>query len=146
MLAFSPGITDADERKVLSSYDWQLADMQGNRVDFNAFKGKKIVINFWATWCPPCVAEMPSMQALYDDYGDQVVFIFVTNEDKATVSTFLQKNDYTFPVYQPRSIAPAELQSKALPTTYLISEKGEIVIHKTGAADWNTEKVRGLLE
>ncbi|MCK4562835.1 MAG: TlpA family protein disulfide reductase, partial [Flavobacteriaceae bacterium] len=59
---------DKDERIKLSTYDWQLADAQGNKVDFNTFKNKVIVVNFWATWCPPCIAEMPAFEKLYQDY------------------------------------------------------------------------------
>ena len=146
LFAFSPSVENAEDRKVLQSYDWQLADMNGKRVDFSTFKGKKVLVNFWATWCPPCIAEMPSMQALYHDYGDQVVFLFVTHDDKAAIEKFITKHGYTFPIYHEVSPAPVELESNALPTTYLINEKGEILIDKTGAADWNSDKVRSLLE
>jgi thiol-disulfide isomerase/thioredoxin len=146
LFAFSPSVQDVEDREVLQSYDWQLADMNGTQVDLSTFRGKKVLVNFWATWCPPCIAEMPSMQALYDDYSDKVVFLFVTNDDKATVEKFITKHGYTLPIYHEMSPAPAELQSSALPTTYLINEKGEILIDKTGAADWNSEQVRSLLE
>lgn len=145
LLAFSPGVESADDRVVLQEYNWQLQDMDGQVVDFKSFKDKKILVNFWATWCPPCIAEMPSMQALYEDYSDKVAFVFVTNDDRAVVAKFINKNGYTFPIYQAVSAAPSELESDALPTTYLINEKGEILIDKTGAANWNSKSVRELL-
>ena len=146
LFAFSPSIESEGKRDQLDNYNWNLVDMEGKRVDFNQFKGKKILINFWATWCPPCIAEMPSMQALYDDYEDKVVFLFITNDEDAAISKFLSKHEYTFPIYREGSEAPKLLHTNSLPTTYLINETGEIVIDKTGAADWNTEKVRALLD
>ena len=146
LLAFSPGIEAEGKRDVLTDYNWNLTDLQGNTVDFNQFKGKKIVVNFWATWCPPCVAEMPSMQELYSDYKDKVVFLFITNDDNEALQKFKEKYNYDIPVYREKSRTPALLQSNSLPTTYVINEKGEIVIDKTGAADWNSGKVRALLE
>ncbi|MBT8327121.1 MAG: TlpA family protein disulfide reductase [Bacteroidia bacterium] len=146
LFAFSPSIENVDERAKLDSYNWNLVDLNGKTVDFNDYKGKKIIVNFWATWCPPCVAEMPSMQALYNDYKDKVVFLFVTNENEPAITKFLDKNDYTLPIFKSVSVPPKVLQTKSLPTTYLINEEGEIVIDKTGAADWNSDKVRALLD
>lgn len=146
LLAFSPGVESEDDRIVLQNYNWKLQDMNGQIVDFNSFKGKKVLVNFWATWCPPCIAEMPSMQALYNDYKDKAVFIFVTNDERAVIDKFIKKYGYTFPIYQAVSAAPSELETNALPTTYLIDENGKILIDKTGAADWNSETVRELLD
>ena len=146
LFAFSPSVESVDERVKLESYNWELVDLNGNSVDFNDFKGKKILVNFWATWCPPCIAEMPSLQALYSDYKNKVVFLFVTNEDDAAISKFLSKNNYDIPIYRRISTPPKAIQTNSLPSTFLINEAGEIVIDKTGAADWNTDKVRALLD
>lgn len=146
LLAFSPSVTAESKRDVLTDYNWKLVDLEGNAVDFNQYRGKKIVLNFWATWCPPCIAEMPSMQALYDDYTDKAVFLFVTNDDDEKIQKFLAKDMYTFPIYKEVSLAPELLQTNSLPTTFVINEKGEILIDKTGAANWNSEKVRALLD
>jgi thiol-disulfide isomerase/thioredoxin len=146
LIAFSPGVEEKNEREQLQNYNWLLQSLDGNQVNFKEFEGKKILVNFWATWCPPCIAEMPSMQALYDDYGDKAVFLFVTNDDQDAIDKFMAKNNYSFPIYQARTAAPSELQTNSLPTTYVINEEGEILIDKTGAADWNSETVRGLLD
>lgn len=146
LLAFSPGVESAEDRIVLQDYNWKLQDMHGQIVDFSDFKGKKVFVNFWATWCPPCIAEMPSMQALYADYQDKAVFVFVTNDDEVIVENFIDKYGYTFPIYKVVSAAPSELETDVLPTTYLINEKGEILIDKTGVADWNSKSVRELLD
>lgn len=146
LIAFSPSVENEADREVLVDYNWNLRAMNGEAVDFNSFNDKKILVNFWATWCPPCIAEMPSMQALYDDYKGKAVFVFVTNDDKAAIDKFIKKHNYTFPIYQAVSSAPLLLETSTLPTTYLINEKGEILIDKTGAADWNSDKVRALLD
>ena len=122
-----------------------LEDEDGNRIDFNDFKGKKIVINFWATWCPPCIAEMPSLQALYNDYKDVAVFLFVTQDELATVSAFMKQRNLDLPVYSEITQRIPELAGNSLPTTYIINEYQEVVITKVGAADWNSEEVRNLL-
>ncbi len=137
---------DKDERIKLNTFDWQLVDIQGDKVDFNIFKDKVIVVNFWATWCPPCIAEMPAFEKLYQDYKNDVVFLFVANDDPKKVEKFISKNGYSHPVYYQLTEAPKDLLSNSLPTTYIINKEGEIVVNKTGAADWNSGKVRGLLD
>jgi thiol-disulfide isomerase/thioredoxin len=137
---------DPDKREALSEYGWFLEDPKGENLDFRSSRGKVVLVNFWATWCPPCVAEMPSMQQLYEAYGDRVEFMFVARDDREKVEGFLQKKGYTFPVYFERSNPPAELRSNSLPTTYLIDKSGMIRVEKVGAADWNSAKVRDLLE
>lgn len=145
-LAFSPSIEKEGRRDMLTDYNWELADLNGKSVNLSRYKGKKIVINFWATWCPPCIAEMPSMQALYNDYKDRAVFLFVTNDGSEAIQKFMTKGNYTLPIYSEQSAAPKLLQTNTLPTTYILNEMGEILINKTGAADWNSTKVRMLLD
>ncbi len=137
---------DEKERVKLSSYDWQLADLNGNNINLNRYKGKVVLVNYWATWCPPCIAEMPSFQDLYDLYKKEVVFLFVANDEKKKVEVFLKKKKYSMPVYFQVSQSPLEMRSNSLPTTYIINRKGEIVVDKTGAADWDSGKVRTLLD
>ena len=67
LLSFSPQATAVEQRTVLRDFDWHLIDGDGTRLSMEAVRGKVVVINFWATWCPPCVAEMPSLNALYKD-------------------------------------------------------------------------------
>ena len=98
-----------------------------------------------ATWCPPCVAEMPSLQNLYDVYGDQVDFYFVTAEERDVVDAFMKKKGYTLPVYLQRFNPPAQLQERSIPTTFLIGKHGNIVIKKTGAADWDDESTKAII-
>jgi thiol-disulfide isomerase/thioredoxin len=146
LIAFSPKTISAEKQETLASYDWLLKNEDGRMVDFNAFKGKPVIVNFWATWCPPCIAEMPSLEALYKDYGEEVEFLFVTNDDTEKVETFLANRNVEIPVFYQATKAPELLQTNSLPTTYLIDKDGSVIIKKVGSADWNSNKVRALLD
>jgi len=146
LLSFSPSEIAAEKRVVLDSYDWDLVGLDGERTNFSTSEGKVTLINFWATWCPPCLAEMPSLQDLYDSYGDRVDFYFVTMEDAERVSKFLEKHGYSIPAYIPMEEVPALLKNNSLPTTFLISKNGEIVMEKSGAANWNSSSTRAILD
>lgn len=142
----SPSVIKEDNRITLTDYEWQLVDENGRSYNFNEAKGKVVLINFWATWCPPCIAEMPSMEKLYTDYKDKVVFLFVSNETQEVISKFKQKNDYDFLVHSAITAGPKLLEVSSIPRTFVLDPKGHIVIDKTGAADWNSDKVRKLLD
>lgn len=130
----------------LDTYNWELEDLEQRNFNMESQQGEVILVNFWATWCPPCVAEMPSMQELYGDYGDKVSFMFVTDDTPEKVVNFLKKRNFDLPVYYSRSQQPKMLSSKLLPTTYIINRSGKIVVVETGAADWNSPKTRKLLD
>lgn len=153
LISFSPSEKDVDDREILQDYNWNLlrlvskdATAANEEVNFSQSKGKVAIVNFWATWCPPCVAEMPSFQKLYNEYGDKVDFYFVTSEEAKKVESFMNKNDYTLPVFRKIFDAPKKLAMEVLPTTFLISKSGEILINEEGAADWNSKKFKSLLD
>jgi thiol-disulfide isomerase/thioredoxin len=146
LLSSSAAMVKAEFQVPLDSYKWDLEDTEMEPFNFETQKGKVVLVNFWATWCPPCIAEMPSMQKLYNDYGDRVTFMFVTNEEEQKVLDFLKRKEYDFPVYFPKSKEPKVLSSKVLPTTYIINKKGKIKVAETGAADWNSTSTRKLLD
>ena len=143
----SPSEISAEKREVLSTYEgWNLLDSDGNHFDFNAAKGRVVFINFWATWCPPCIAEMPSIDSLYKDYKEEVLFLLVSNEEVDVIKNFQKKNDFKFKFYQSLSQSPVQLQTQSIPQTYIIDKKGNIVMRKTGAANWNSASVRETLD
>src|SRR5690606_9255407 len=121
-------------------------DLQGNKINLSQSQNKVAIINIWATWCPPCVAEMPSFQKLYNDYGNHVDFYFVSNENAEILKRFIEKNNYTFPVHQPLENEPDALSSKVLPTTFVLDKNGKIVVNRTGAANWNSKEFREQLD
>lgn len=135
-----------EERVKLESYDWQLVKENKATYNLKQAEGKVVLINFWATWCPPCIAEMPSLQDLYSDYGDKVDFLFITTDSFEVVKAFKNKNNYTFPVYIRRSDYPKELITKSIPRTLIINKTGDIIIDKSGAVDWNNDSIREQLD
>lgn len=146
LISFSPSETSEKKRETLEDYHWPMLTLEREQKNLAASKNRVALINMWATWCPPCVAEMPSMQKLYDDYGDQVDFYFITTDDLARIDKFMTKNDYDLPIYLQTHDAPQKLESSLLPTTFVISKSGQIVVRETGSADWNSKKTRKLLD
>lgn len=137
---FSPSVSLSEDTVRLKDYNWQLVTDQGDNFDFNNAKNKVVVINFWATWCPPCIAEMPSLNKLYQDYNDKIVILFVSDEDNETLLKFKQKHDYNFPVYHALTDLPKVFNVTSIPRTFVIDKKGNIVVDKTGAANWYSER------
>lgn len=146
IIAFSPSKISEKDRETLKDYNWNLVDLEGKPANFKQSIGKVAVVNLWATWCPPCIAEMPSFQKLYKEYGDKIDFYFVSSEETEKLELFLNKKNYSLPVYQPLSIAPEKMQSRSLPTTYVISRNGKIVVNKKGSANWNDSGFKNLLD
>ena len=130
----------------IEDFNWKLKNINGNYFNFRETKGKVVLINFWATWCPPCIAEMPSMQLLYADYKDKVEFIFVSNESETVINNFLNKHNYTFDVFNSMSEYPKHFNVKSIPRTFIIDKKGNIVIDKSGAVNWNSDSVRNMVD
>ncbi|CAH8281546.1 thiol-disulfide isomerase/thioredoxin [Mariniflexile fucanivorans] len=130
----------------LPHYNWKLTDENNVTFNFENAKGKVVLINFWATWCPPCIAEMPSMQALYDDYKDQVLFLFVTNDWYSEINPFLKKNNYTFKVYRPAAEYPEYFDIPTIPRTFLIDKNSNVIIDENGAVNWNSDKIRNTID
>lgn len=139
-------IIDRDNRVKIAYEDWYLKSDDEVLLNFKDTKGKVVLVNFWATWCPPCIAEMPSLQNLYNDYKDNVVFLFSTKEDSETVRKFKEKRDFNFQVYRPSRNVPSELKTSSIPRTFIINKKGEIVVDESGAVNWNSETVRKQLD
>ncbi|WP_413512181.1 TlpA family protein disulfide reductase [Myroides odoratus] len=146
LVAMSPSLEKQEDVEQVSLDGWTLLDEDGQVLDMASIKGRVVVLNFWATWCPPCIAEKPSFQALYDDYKDKVVFLFVTTDSLDKVQTFKEKNGYTLPTYFQQDAPPALLYSSSLPASYVIDKKGNIVVKKFRAADWNSSKFRVTLD
>lgn len=135
-----------DKQLSLDAFKWQLIDLKGNLLTFGEKKGRVVFLNFWASWCKPCLKEMPDIQKLYSDYGSQVDFLLVTQEDSLKVKTFLKKRNYDLPFYFSDGDIPEVLYSKTLPTTYIIDRKEKIVLAESGAMNWNSLHIRVLLD
>jgi len=115
-------------------------------VTLSEFAGKTVIIDFGATWCPPCVAELPAIQRLYDQYGEDVRFVLVSNEDPHKVRKFLNRKGYTMPVYVAHHPAPPVFRTRSIPMTHLLTAGGELAYVEKGAAKWDGEGAVQLLE
>lgn len=146
LIVFSPKTIQVQDQKMLSSYQWQLLDANGKQVSLKNYRGKVIFINFWATWCPPCIAEMPSLQKLYNDYQDKIVFLFVTSDSFEKSKAFLKKEELDLPIYQAITKPPLEMESSTIPATYVIDKQGNIIVAKIGTANWNSDSFRDKLD
>lgn len=146
-IAFSPSVNDVEDMVLVDSYNWQLKGLNAEDYNFEEARGKVVFVNFWATWCPPCRAEMPMIQKLYDDYKDKVEFIFVTTDSREEIAEFFKKNGYDLPSYNSLTTAPDAFRTtNSIPVTYLVDKSGKVVIDKVGAADWNSDKTRRLID
>ena len=129
-----------------SDLSWKLISEDGKVVYPKQSLGKPIFINFWATWCPPCIAEMPSIQNLYDKYKGKVDFYLVSNEEFSVMKGHLKKKGFTMPVYRQASRVSDKFYSQKIPTSYLISPEGKMVMIKQGAADWDGKHVFEVID
>lgn len=124
-----------------AAFNLKMLDKDGNTKSLADFKGKVIFMNFWATWCPPCIAEMPSIKELYDEVGDDVAFVlFSFDDDFETSKKFNASKGYNLPIYEPTSQIPKMYQSRALPTTYVIDADGNLAMTHKGMADYSDPK------
>lgn len=119
------------------SYDWALRDLDGKRIDFSAFEGKIVFLNYWATWCLSCIQEMKSIEKLQDKFKGQIIFACVADDNAETINKFLKKHNFKLPFYTLYSDPPEELAYQELPTTYVLENTGHIALKHIGAADWN---------
>lgn len=148
------GFMDASPGETLPKktfdYDFTLLDADQKPIDMAQFKGKTIFLNIWATWCGPCRAEMPSIQSLYnkvDHSKIEFVMLSLDQQDRVKkVSSYISRQGFTFPVFYPENDLPELLQVRSIPSTFVISPKGEIVYHENGTANYDTEKFKAFLE
>ncbi|MPR33106.1 TlpA family protein disulfide reductase [Salmonirosea aquatica] len=127
---------------------FELAGLDGKRVPFGSLRGKVVFMNVWATWCPPCLAEMPGIQKLYDSVDTSRIAFVMLSVDEAgreKVKKFIDRKGYTFPVYTPLTGIPPAFQSSAIPTTFILSPEGTLVARQEGMANYNTRKMREFL-
>lgn len=116
--------------------NFKLKDLNGKEVSLSDYKGKKVFLNFWATWCPPCKAEMPEMEMLYQETKNSDLVILAVNldEEKDTVQKFINSNKYNFPVLlDTGNIVASQYEVVSIPTSFFIDKEGNIVDKHIGA-------------
>jgi len=124
--------------------DFTLQLLSGASASLSSYKGKVVILNFWATWCPPCRAEMPSMENLYQRFKDNGLEILAVNmgENPITVRLFIQNNRHTFPVPLDSNNRIGALYGvEAIPTSYILDRDGKIIARIVGSIHWDTPQV-----
>jgi thiol-disulfide isomerase/thioredoxin len=137
-----------DEDEFTADYNFRLIDSEGNKLDVRDLQGKTIFINMWATWCAPCVAEMPSINDLYNkiENKEDIIFLMISyDRDMRTARGWVKRKGFDFPVYQLASALPDMYETGVVPTTFVISPEGKIVLSKTGMANYDTKRFRKFL-
>lgn len=148
------GILDADTDEEVDEedfdYNFTLKDLKGNKVSFDQYKGKVVFLNLWATWCGPCKAEMPAIQKLYDKAKGKNIEFVMLSIDKAQalpkVEEYVNTNSYTFPVFMPSGFLAEPLQVRSIPTTFVISKEGKIIMKEVGTKNYDTKRFLNFLE
>ncbi len=152
-LALKTGLLNADgetkKAPLVFDYNFTIKDLKGNKVAFDQYKGKVVFINLWATWCGPCKAEMPGIQELVSSLkGKPIEFVMLSLDKDAMlpkVISYIEKNQYTFPVFMPHEFLPDQLQVASIPTTIIVSKDGKIVVREVGAKNYNNQKMIDFL-
>ncbi|MBC7190539.1 TlpA family protein disulfide reductase [Candidatus Aerophobetes bacterium] len=129
--------------------DFKLENTEGELVDTKNLRGKFLWISFWATWCPPCRFEMPSMQKVWEKFGGEKFLILAVNigEDKKTVVSFLRDNSYTFPtLLDTTQQVSREYGVRAIPTNFFVDPYGKIVGGAIGAREWENPQFYKFLQ
>lgn len=143
--------TNTSELEVTSESSYAgvaFSNDNGEVMSISDLKGKVVFLNFWATWCPPCKAEMPSIQVLKDKFkdNDQVVFLIVEIEaEKEKARDFMQESDMDLPVYYPESQIPSDWLAGAIPTTVILDKTGNIAARHEGMADYSRTDVSDFI-
>jgi thiol-disulfide isomerase/thioredoxin len=132
-----------------ANYDWSLVDMSDQPVAFSRFKNKTIFLNFWATWCGPCLREMPSIDKLARDprlQGKHIEFVCVsTDESTEAVRRYVAEKNWPMTILRTARV-PSIFQTEGIPATFVIAPDGRIAGFEVGAADWNQTHVVEFLE
>lgn len=125
-----------------------LQNVHGQEVNLQDFKGKKVFVNLWASWCPPCRAEMPSIQKLAQSVdSNKVAFVLLALDDDFSKSkSFVLKQKLSLPIYYPGENLPELFNVQGIPTTFIFNEKGALIGRIDGGDDYDTEQYRKILQ
>jgi len=147
-----PAAATADMPVVLTGgaypHNLPMATLDGKAVNLSDLKGKVVFVNLWASWCPPCRAEMPGIEALYKmvDHSKIAFVMLSLDDDAAKARKFVQSQGYTFPVYLRTGNLPAPFDSNSIPSTVILGPDGQVAARHDGMADYDTPDFKAALE
>jgi peroxiredoxin len=130
--------------------EFKLIDLDGKWLSLSDYKGKVVLLNFWATWCGPCRVEMPSMEVLYQEFkkdGFEILAISSDHQGSIITRPFVEAQALTFPILHDADYrASGNYGIRTLPMSYLVDRQGILRHRVFGARDWNSEKARALIK
>lgn len=130
----------ASQNIIRDGLSFSFSDGSGNIGSIAGLKGKVVLINFWATWCPPCIAEMPSLYTLYQElqHDKRFVFLFISEDDDfSKAAIFLKNKNYRLPLAKRQGPVSPIIFSGTLPTTIVLDKEGNIVLKKEGLGGYD---------
>ncbi len=151
------GLFDAQQTEVdtsngpylsASDYDFRMTDPDGNIVQLAQFKGDVLFINNWASWCAPCVAEMPTIKSLYEatQNNDNIHFLLISqDESMQKAAQFMEGKDFDMPYYVPATALPQKFRTAYIPSTFVVSSEGQIIFKKEGIADYSSDSFKNWI-
>lgn len=153
--AMNPDVEHMDEARetieapvTKADFGIELVNSKGEKVSMEQYRGKTIFINFWATWCPPCVAEMPGINDMYNDIDKDKIEVLMVSFDRKFEKAIQYKNnnEFDFEVYAPTAAIPKMYDSQSIPTTFIIDSKGNLAFVHKGMADYNRADFKEFLK
>lgn len=126
---------------------FQLTNVQGEAIDLQKFKGKKVFVNLWATWCPPCRAEMPSIQELSSKVDKSKVEFVMLSLDKSfdEAKVFVKERNFLLPIYYPAADLPEMFNVRGIPATFIFDENGKLLHKQEGMDNYSQPKYVDML-
>ena len=148
-LMLKTGIMNASvdlDKSAEANLNFVLKDINGNEINAKSLEGKAVFINVWATWCAPCVAEMPSINKLYNKVKDEDIHFLMISQDNSLEKAhkWVERKGFDFEVYSAPNL-PKQFRTGYVPSTFIINSKSELVLTKTGLANYNTRKFEKFL-
>jgi thiol-disulfide isomerase/thioredoxin len=129
-----------------ADYDWTIQPLEGKPVSLEAFRGRVLFINMWASWCTPCIREMETIERLRERLADtEVEFLVVAAEGERPVRRHLRKYRYDLPIYLEVDRMPEAFGLRGLPASWVVDREGRILILRHGEAVWDTDEVEAFV-
>jgi thiol-disulfide isomerase/thioredoxin len=127
---------------------FSVQDVDGNVVNLQSLKGKKLFVNLWASWCPPCKREMPSIEKLYQSVDkNKVAFVMISYDDQfEKAKKYVSSKGLKLPVYYPVENPPALFNVQGIPATFIFDENGELIKQIEGSENYNTQEYHNLFK
>lgn len=140
-------------KETTAAPDFTIETLQGDRVSLSDYRGQVVLLNLWATWCPPCREEMPSMQTLYNQLkgrGFSILAVAAPTPPRETfekIKNYIAENEYTFPVLIDSEYkVNGTYGTGSIPTSWIVDTEGNLVARLVGATDWESDSIMEALE